>query len=215
MGCIEAPQKNREMQQTGERQASDHMNIAGTLNALRLFYQPSLFMPQAVVSHFGQLPVPLVCKDPSREVKVVVLDKDNCFAKPHADEVWPDYRAKWAELRAAYPGSQLLIVSNTAGSDDDPGHAHARRVEHSTGVKVFKHSSKKPGCYREIMQYVEARGLASHPSEVAVVGDRLMTDVAMANLMGASSVWVRDGVVPNASVFSAFERAFYDFMKHK
>ena len=32
-------------------------------------------------------------------------------------------------------------------------------------------------------------------SQIAVVGDRLFTDVMMANLMGSYCVWVKDGVV--------------------
>ena len=34
----------------------------------------------------------------------------------------------------------------------------------------------------------------SHPSQVAVVGDRLATDMLMANMAGMWGVWVRDGV---------------------
>lgn len=34
------------------------------------------------------------------------------------------------------------------------------------------------------------------PEQVVVVGDRLLTDVMMGNMMGAWSVWIRDGVEP-------------------
>jgi predicted HAD superfamily phosphohydrolase YqeG len=33
------------------------------------------------------------------------------------------------------------------------------------------------------------------PSQVAIVGDRLLTDVMMANMMGSYGVWTRDGVM--------------------
>lgn len=33
-------------------------------------------------------------------------------------------------------------------------------------------------------------------SQVAVVGDRLTTDVMMANTMGAYALWVKEGVIP-------------------
>jgi Mitochondrial PGP phosphatase len=36
------------------------------------------------------------------------------------------------------------------------------------------------------------------PDQIAIVGDRLMTDVIMANMMGSYAVWVKDGVVPPA-----------------
>lgn len=33
------------------------------------------------------------------------------------------------------------------------------------------------------------------PSQIAIVGDRLFTDVMMANLMGAHGFWVKDGTI--------------------
>lgn len=35
----------------------------------------------------------------------------------------------------------------------------------------------------------------THASQIAIVGDRLTTDIMMANSMGAYAIWVRDGVV--------------------
>ena len=40
------------------------------------------------------------------------------------------------------------------------------------------------------------------PSHIAVVGDRLFTDVMMANMMGSWSIWVRDGVEEERSPVS-------------
>lgn len=42
----------------------------------------------------------------------------------------------------------------------------------------------------------------SRPDQLAVIGDRLFTDVMMAKMMGAWSVWVRDGVVKNDGAVS-------------
>jgi phosphatidylglycerophosphatase GEP4 len=36
----------------------------------------------------------------------------------------------------------------------------------------------------------------TRPDQIAIVGDRLTTDVMMANLMGSYAVWVKDGVIP-------------------
>jgi phosphatidylglycerophosphatase GEP4 len=35
----------------------------------------------------------------------------------------------------------------------------------------------------------------TRPDQIAVVGDRLTTDIMLANLMGGYAVWVRDGVI--------------------
>lgn len=56
---------------------------------------------------------------------------------------------------------------------------------------------QKPGCYNEIFEFFKScpdTDITS-PDQVAVVGDRLFTDVMMANLMGSWSVWVKDGVI--------------------
>lgn len=40
------------------------------------------------------------------------------------------------------------------------------------------------------------------PSQVAIIGDRLMTDVVMANMMGSLGIWVALGVKPMATPVS-------------
>lgn len=63
---------------------------------------------------------------------------------------------------------------------------------------VLSHQTKKPGCGSEIMEYFQKHpetGVTS-PSQIAVVGDRLTTDMMLANMMGSYGVWVKDGVVP-------------------
>jgi len=108
-------------------------------------------------------------------------------------------------LRHQYPGSRLLIVSNTAGSisspsPSDPALSLAKIVSTNTGVAVLTHSVKKPACGKEIMDYFrntdEKEGLRNiRADQIAVVGDRLLTDMCLANEMGSWGVWVKDGVV--------------------
>jgi len=40
------------------------------------------------------------------------------------------------------------------------------------------------------------------PSQIAVVGDRLFTDVMMANMMGSYGFWIKDGVIERKSFVS-------------
>lgn len=102
-------------------------------------------------------------------------------------------------MRAAYPGRRLLIVSNTAGASSyDSKRELASELERATGVTVLSHKTKKPGCGAEIMEYFRNHpetGVTS-PSHIAVVGDRLSTDMMLANMMGSYGLWVKDGVVP-------------------
>jgi HAD superfamily phosphatase (TIGR01668 family) len=87
-------------------------------------------------------------------------------------------------------------VSNTAGTDSDKQQKEAMLLEANTGIKVLQHSTKKPGCKEEVMSYFRAHPDAgvTRPEQIAVVGDRLSTDIMMANMMGSYGVWVRDGV---------------------
>lgn len=187
-----------------------NLNLSGTLNILRLFSNPTLCLPHHTVSSFDKIPVPLseafnTAKGEKKpDIRAVVLDKDNCFAVPHANEIYPTYQTKFDELRKAYPGSKLLIVSNTAGTGADPGHKEADLLERNTGVKVLQHATKKPGCHAEIMDYFRSKpdSMVTKPEQVAIVGDRLFTDVMMANMMGAHGLWVRDGVVGDQNIVS-------------
>lgn len=88
-------------------------------------------------------------------------------------------------------------MSNSAGTKDDLDGKEARLLEAATGVKVFKHSTKKPGCGMEVFNYLRMTPElgVKHPSQVAVVGDRLFTDIMMANMIGAWAIWIKDGVV--------------------
>ncbi|KAK9471326.1 HAD-superfamily phosphatase [Dipodascopsis tothii] len=198
------------------------LNLSATLNAARLVARPKLCLPAYQVERFDQLPVPLTAESlrPFRgpglaaarlDIRAIVVDKDNCFALPDGDDVYPAYKDTWAALRRHYPGDRMLIVSNSAGTDDDRGHAQAALLEERTGVRVLRHSTKKPGCQDEIMAFFRASPTAgvTSPAQVAVIGDRLLTDVMMANTMGACGVWISVGPVRLNSLPIRFERWLY------
>lgn len=85
------------------------------------------------------------------DIRAVVLDKDNCFARPGENEIYPPYEDKMRQLKAAYPGARLLIVSNSAGTTSfDPDGSHvciyasslshiSRLLETPLSVQVFNH----------------------------------------------------------------------------
>ncbi|KAI9838223.1 MAG: hypothetical protein M1838_004650 [Thelocarpon superellum] len=195
------------------------MNISATLSVFKLLRDPSLCLPHSTISTFQHLPIPLSGAFRSRkaDIRAVVLDKDNCFAIPHANTVHKAYQDTFQRLRAEYPGARLLIVSNSAGTDDDGGAKAAALLEQNTGVTVLRHSTKKPGIHPQIMQHFLAHpdSGVTHPSHVAIVGDRLFTDVMMGNMMGSWSVWVRDGVVPSKGMLPRLEGHLADFLTRR
>ncbi|KAL9603079.1 MAG: hypothetical protein Q9219_001443 [cf. Caloplaca sp. 3 TL-2023] len=183
------------------------MNVSATLNTLRLIAKPSLCLPQATVPTFGHLPIPLsdAFGTLKPDIRAVVLDKDDCFAEPGENQVYKPFLDKFQSLHAAYPSPHLLIVSNSAGTTtSDPDGSHASLLSSETGVPVLRHSVKKPGCgSRIISHFLNAPGSRiTSADQIAVVGDRLFTDVIMANMMGSWAVWVRDGVVENRNPVS-------------
>lgn len=198
-----------------------NLNLSASVNVFKLLAKPSLCLPHATVSTFDQLPVPLdklFVEDGKRaDIRAVVLDKDDCFAYPERSDVYEPYKERFKALRKAYPGRRLLIVSNTAGATSwDRDGKLAAEVQEATGVAVLSHSVKKPGCGHEIMAYFREHPDTGvmEPHQIAVVGDRLATDMMLANMMGSWGVWVKDGVVPHRekSIFSRAERSLATFL---
>ncbi|CCK72384.1 uncharacterized protein KNAG_0K00160 [Huiozyma naganishii CBS 8797] len=183
------------------------LNILGTLNAFKLLYNPKLCKPHAVFPTFDQVPIPV-----NNSIKAIVLDKDNCFAYPKQSTVWPEYKAQWEKLKQTYPGKALLVVSNTAGSGDDTDFKEAKLIEQQTGVNVLRHSKKKPGCKEEILRYFRENNVTTNPQEIAVIGDRLLTDVMLANMMNAYAVWIKDGVKISNNPIVRFEKRLASYM---
>jgi phosphatidylglycerophosphatase GEP4 len=50
----------------------------------------------------------------------------------------------------------------------------------------------------------------TRPDQIAIVGDRLSTDIMMANLMGGYGVWVRDGVQGRGFVSASTRGRIYE-----
>ncbi|OBA21240.1 HAD-superfamily phosphatase [Metschnikowia bicuspidata var. bicuspidata NRRL YB-4993] len=184
------------------------LNASAVTNISRLAYNPALCLPHLTVSSFDKIPLPIEIPGHTPEIKGIVLDKDNCFAKDHDDKVWPAYAEAWERLRQFYPKEKLLIVSNSAGTNDDVDYRQADKLERDTGVTVLRHPTKKPGCHQEILEYFAQHGI-NNASEIAVIGDRLFTDILMANMMGAWGVWLNEGVELSDKIFPRMERLLY------
>ena len=73
------------------------MNFSATLNVFRLIRDPALCIPHATIPTFNHLPIPLSKaflfrkKGHEPDIRAVVLDKDNCFAKPKDNVIHQPY----------------------------------------------------------------------------------------------------------------------------
>lgn len=151
-------------------------------------WRRDLLRPTFSITDFSEFKVP-------PGIKYVVLDKDNCFAQPHTTEVWPGFAATWEALLARNGKDyEVFVLSNTAGdATNDSNGELALALERSIGVRVMRHAEKKPMCFNEVRQLA-----LQNPQSILVVGDRLLTDVLLANLVGAQSVWIRPGLHPSS-----------------
>ncbi|BGP11472.1 hypothetical protein JCM10049v2_007379 [Rhodotorula toruloides] len=88
-------------------------------------------------------------------VHAVVVDKDNCIAKPNEDDLAnsDELRRAWADLLETFGAENVLVVSNSAGDlRKDPLLIQAETVSRNLRVPVLVHRSPKPGrpCVRQI-----------------------------------------------------------------
>jgi hypothetical protein len=78
--------------------ANMNLNLSASLNVFKLISRPSLCLPHHTVPTFNDLPIPLnkAFEGSGKEVDIraVVLDKDDCFAFPEANEVYKPYKVR-------------------------------------------------------------------------------------------------------------------------
>lgn len=179
-----------------------------------LLKQPTQFLPHLTIPTFTHLPEELgphlvgrdtnVAKGKIPTIRALVLDKDNTLCPPKTTTFPPQILSKLASLRES-PTSpfrnadSILIVSNRAGSHpkyDNEITSLESQLAHLS-IPVFRLPAgveKKPFCGDEVVKWFRDRQVIDSPDEIAVVGDRLGTDVVMAGLMGSWSVWCKEGV---------------------
>ena len=163
------------------------LNRAAILTTLNIiFRRPGLLVPHVSVPHLGDLDF-LSLK--ASGVDYVVLDKDNTLTAPYVDAAHVDVADSIKRAKDAFGEDNCIVLSNSAGSGDDaPEYTAAKACEAALGLRVARHpEAQKPQC----LEGVVASLPASDASTVAVVGDRLATDVLAANEIGALSVHTR------------------------
>lgn len=88
-------------------------------------------------------------------------------------------QAAWSEALRVFGPSNILVVSNSAGTRGDPAQLQAESVSHHLRVPVLLHAALKPSYTCATAALSALPGLAPH--ELVVVGDRIFTDVVLAH----------------------------------
>lgn len=118
-------------------------------------------------------------------IKAVIFDKDNTLTAPYENSLHPRARSGLASAIQVFGHDNVAILSNSAGTDDDPNFEDGAQIEKSLGIPVIKHREKKPGGIDEVMQHFPN---VEDASQLCMVGDRLLTDVVFGNLHGMLTV---------------------------
>ncbi|KAI8064931.1 mitochondrial PGP phosphatase-domain-containing protein [Thamnidium elegans] len=155
------------------------LNVSGVVNAFRVIWNPSLAMPHIIVNDIR-------CINYSNlkqvgNIKAIGFDKDNCLTAPYVSTIYSPFKEAWNDCKATFFKENVVIVSNSAGTEDDVGYKEAQKLEESLGVTVLRHKEKKPAG-GHFLESVPAK-------ETAFVGDRIFTDVMFGNRNGNLTIW--------------------------
>jgi phosphatidylglycerophosphatase GEP4 len=158
------------------------LNIPGILIPFHLLKNPRLVIPHVTVKDIRQIDF-LALRNAG--YKGAVFDKDNCLTIPYKDTLVPQLEDAWRECREAFGEGNVIIVSNSAGTKFDAGGIQAESVSYHLSVPVLRHGTLKPGysCIASIRAYFSSLRVPISDDELVVVGDRIFTDVVMANRM--------------------------------
>lgn len=76
------------------------MNVSATLKVFKLLQNPSLCLPHATVPTFDRVPSSIATALTAAnggqrpDIRAIVLDKDNCFAKPKENRIHEPYEVR-------------------------------------------------------------------------------------------------------------------------
>ncbi|KAI8057020.1 mitochondrial PGP phosphatase-domain-containing protein [Syncephalis plumigaleata] len=160
-------------------------NLAGIRQALVLAARPQWTVPHILVNDIRGIDFEKLY---ANGVRAVAFDKDNCLTRPYEDHLAEELQDAWSQCRAVF-ANHICIVSNSAGTPDDHDYKQAKRAEKHLGVPVLRHIEKKPACVNELCHYFSNYNVK--PSEIAMIGDRILTDVVYGHRIGAVTILTR------------------------
>ncbi|KAI0261271.1 mitochondrial PGP phosphatase-domain-containing protein [Gloeopeniophorella convolvens] len=162
-------------------------NLPGALVPLYALFNPRLLLPSVVVRDIRHLDWAAL-RDAG--YRGAVFDKDNCLTIPHDDTLVPELETAWAAALRTFGPTNVLIVSNSAGTRADPSQLQADSVAHHLHARVLLHGALKPAYACADAALAALPNLAPH--ELVVVGDRVFTDVVLARrLAQPRTLWAR------------------------
>lgn len=158
------------------------VNTKALVTLASIVRRPGLLVPHVTVTNISQLNYTALKDDAG--IRAIVFDKDNTLTAPYANELHAAARDGLQSCLDVFGRENVAILSNSAGTLDDPDYQDAIEIEAALGLDVIRHDEKKPGGLQEVLQHFQLED----PAAVCVVGDRLLTDVVFGNLYGLLTV---------------------------
>lgn len=158
------------------------LNTKALLTLASVVRRPSLMVPHVSLANVSQLHYSALKERCG--IRAIIFDKDNTLTAPYGMTIHPDASRGLELAKSVFGVTNVAIMSNSAGTLDDPGYEDAMKIEEALGISVIRHDEKKPGGLEEVLSHFKIED----PAEVCMVGDRLLTDVVFGNLYGMLTV---------------------------
>jgi phosphatidylglycerophosphatase GEP4 len=180
------------------------LNVPALTTLPRVFARRELAVPHLRVATIKQVDWR---KLQAAGIRAVVFDKDNTLTAPFAPTLHALVADSVADCVEQFGIDNVAVLSNSAGTPDDKGLIWKSDIEKSTGLSVIVHREKKPACMDEVLAHFGGDGSkwaivststkdSKHhgepgrdaPLAIAMVGDRVLTDVVFGNLHGCFTI---------------------------
>ncbi|BGP43472.1 hypothetical protein JCM10449v2_007507 [Rhodotorula kratochvilovae] len=144
-------------------------NWAGVGATLAALVRPSVLQPRLRVPSIAHLDWARLRAEGN--VQGVVIDKDNCIARPRDDDLAPspELHRAWDSLLREFGPDKVLVVSNSAGDlRKDPLLLQAESLSRNLRVPVLVHAAPKPAhaCARQVAaHFLAPRAEPAQPGE--------------------------------------------------
>lgn len=158
------------------------LNTKALLTLASVVRRPALMTPHVAVENVAQ--VNYTALKEHCGIRAIIFDKDNTLSAPYENVVHQNAKAGLENAVRTFGLANVAILSNSAGTKDDPDYKDAAMIEETLGIAVIRHDEKKPGGLAEVLNHFSIED----PAALCMVGDRLLTDVVFGNLHGMLTI---------------------------
>ena len=142
-----------------------------------IFKDPSLLNPNIYLKALNDLDFQALH---SLGIKYLVFDKDNTLTKTFSPNYYsPSIEATMKEALQIFGKENIGILSNSLKSFQK-GELFQKEIH------LIPYKKKKPCNFQDVLEYFPCK----NNEEIAFIGDRLLTDVLLANANGALSIYI-------------------------